>query len=120
MTGKEFLWQYIMIDRQIRSVKLQLDSMAELVSRNMMNDTFQHDINELSDNLKSLISESATVKKSILDKIQMIDNNECRDIMIKRYIEIKTVSRISKEMFMTRQGVYYHLGVGEKAISSLI
>ena len=39
MTGKEFLWQYIMIDRQIRSVKLQLDSMAELVSRNMMNDT---------------------------------------------------------------------------------
>ena len=25
MTGKEFLWQYIMIDRQIRSVKLQLD-----------------------------------------------------------------------------------------------
>lgn len=72
MTGKEFLWQYIMIDRQIRSVKLQLDSMAELVSRNMMNDTFQHDINELSDNLKSLISESATVKKSILDKIQIM------------------------------------------------
>ena len=70
--------------------------------------------------MKSLISESATVKKSILDKIQMIDNNECRDIMIKRYIEIKTVSRISKEMFMTRQGVYYHLDVGEKAISAMI
>lgn len=32
MTGKEFLWQYIMIDRQIRSVKLQLDSMVGFVN----------------------------------------------------------------------------------------
>lgn len=41
MTGKEFLLQYGMMNRQIRSVKLQLDDMMKLVSRNMMNDTFQ-------------------------------------------------------------------------------
>ena len=36
MTGKEFLWQYIMIDRQIRSVKLQLDSMIEVAKFNAL------------------------------------------------------------------------------------
>ena len=36
MTGKEFLWQYIMIDRQIRSVKLQLDSMVEVAKFNAL------------------------------------------------------------------------------------
>lgn len=38
MTGKEFLWQYIMIDRQIRSVKLQLDSMVEVAKFNALRD----------------------------------------------------------------------------------
>lgn len=36
LTGKEFLWQYIMIDRQIRSVKLQLDSMIALANTSAM------------------------------------------------------------------------------------
>ena len=103
MTGKEFLWQYIMIDRQIRSVKLQLDSMTEIAKE-----------------LKNLILESVAVKRRILDKILTIKNDECRDILTKRYIEIKTVSQIAREMFMSRQGVHYHLAAGEKAISSLI
>lgn len=120
MTGKEFLWQYIMIDRQIRSVKLQLDSMVEVAKFNALSDYFQHDIDALSDNLKCLIARSAIIKENILDAIQKIDNNECREILVKRYLDQKSVAQISREMFMTRQGVYYHLGVGEKAISSLI
>ena len=44
MTGKEFLWQYIMIDRQIRSVKLQLDGMKKMAERNLMLDIFQPEI----------------------------------------------------------------------------
>ena len=120
MTGKEFLWQYIMIDRQIRSVKLQLDSMVEVAKENAMSNIFQGEIANLKNKLKDLISKSARVKKEILDKILLIPNNERREILIKRYLENKAVVTISKEMFMTRQGVYYHLGVGEKAISSLI
>lgn len=94
--------------------------MKKMAERNMMLDTFQPEIDKLSDKLKKLISESAVIKKSILDKILTIQNNECREIMTKRYIELKTVSRISREMFISRQGVYYHLDVGEKAILSLI
>ena len=120
MTGKEFSWQYIMIDRQIRSVKLQLDSMVEVAKFNALSDYFQHDIDALSDKLKCLIARSAIIKENILDAIQKIDNNECREILVKRYLDQKSVAQISREMFMTRQGVYYHLGVGEKAISSLI
>lgn len=86
----------------------------------MMNDDFQVEITNLTNTLKNLISESAAIKKSILDKILTIENNECREILTKRYIEIKTVSRISREMFMSRQGIYYHLNIGEKLISSLI
>ena len=47
MTGKEFLWQYIMIDRQIRSVKLQLDSMTEVAKENAMSSVFQNEITGL-------------------------------------------------------------------------
>jgi len=120
LTGKEFLWQYIMIDRQIRSVKLQLDSMVEVAKENAMSNIFQGEIANLKNKLKDLISKSARVKKEILDKILLIPNNERREILIKRYLENKAVVTISKEMFMTYQGIYYHLGVGEKAISSLI
>ena len=118
MTGKEFLWQYIMIDCQIRSVKLQFDSMTEVAKENAMGSIFQNEITDLKNELKNLILESA-VKRRILDKILTIKNDECRDILT-RYIEIKTVSQIAREMFMSRQGVHYHLDVGEKAISSLI
>ena len=48
----------------------------------------------------------------------MIDNNECREILVKRYLDQKSVAQISREMFMTRQGVYYHLSIGEKKINS--
>ena len=56
-------------------------------------------------------------QKNILDAIQMIDNNECREILVKRYLDQKSVAQISREMFMTRQGVYYHLSIGEKKIN---
>ena len=105
MTGKEFLWQYIMIDRQIRSVKLQLDSMVEVAKENAMSNIFQGEI--------------ANLKKEILDKILLIPNNERREILIKRYLENKAVVTISKEMFMTYQGIYYHLDIGEKEIEKL-
>ena len=118
MTGKEFLWQYIMIDCQIRSVKLQLDSMTEVAKENAMGSIFQNETTDLKNELKNLILKSA-VKRRILDKILTIKNDECRDILT-RYIEIKTVSQIAREMFMSRQGVHYHLDVGEKTISSLI
>jgi len=120
LTGMEFLRQYIMIERQIRSIRLQLESTKELVSKNMLNNFFKPGIDDLTDSLKSLISKSVIVKENILNKIQTIENNECREILIKHYIELKTVSCISKEMFMTRQGVYYHLHAGEKSISALI
>ena len=107
-----------MIDCQIRSVKLQFDSMTEVAKENAMGSIFQNEIIDLKNELKNLILESA-VKRRILDKILTIKNDKCRDILT-RYIEIKTVSQIAREMFMSRQGVHYHLDVGEKAISSLI
>lgn len=58
MTGKEFLWRYIMIDRQIRSVKLQLDSMTEVAKENAMSSVFQDEITDLKNELKNLILES--------------------------------------------------------------
>lgn len=66
MTGKEFLWQYIMIDRQIRSVKLQLDSMVEVAKENAMSSVFQNEITDLKNELKNLISESALSKGAFL------------------------------------------------------
>ena len=97
MTGKEFLWQYIMIDRQIRSVKFQLDSMTEIAKENAMSSVFQNGITDLKNELKNLILESAAVKRCILDRIQMIENDERRQILIKRYLDNKTVVTISKE-----------------------
>lgn len=120
MTGKEFLCQYILIDRQIRSVRLQLDDIKKAAEKNQMIDDFQPEIDELSDKLKRLISKSVIVKGTILDKILTIENNECREILIKKYIDEKSVAQISREMFMTTQGVRYHLKVGETKIASLI
>ena len=65
MIGKEFLWQYIMIDRQIRSVKFQLDSMTEIAKENAMSSVFQNEITDLKNELKNLILESAAVKRCI-------------------------------------------------------
>lgn len=120
MTDKEFLWQYIMIDRQIRSMRLQLDSMTEVTKENAMSSVFQNEITDLKNELKNLIPESAAVKRCILNRIQMIENDERRQILIKCYLDNKTVVTISKEMFMTYQGIYYHLEIGEKGIEKLI
>lgn len=120
LTGKEFLEQYAIIDRQIRSVKLQLDGMKKIAEQNMMIDTFQPEIDELSDKLKRLISESAIIKSTILDKILLLKNDNCRTALIGRYIELKSVTEIAKEIYVTRQGVYYHLDVGEKEIEKYI
>ena len=109
MTGKEFLWQYIMIDRQIRSVKLQLDSMTEVAKENAMSSVFQNEITDLKNELKNLILESAAVKRRILDRVQMIENDERRQILIKRYLDNKTVVTISKELFMSYQLSLIHI-----------
>ena len=61
MTGKEFLWQYIMIDRKIRSVKLQLDSMVEVAKENAMSNIFQGEIANLKNKLKDLITRNRLV-----------------------------------------------------------
>ena len=97
MTGKEFLWQYIMIDRKIRSVKLQLDSMIALI-----------------------VDNGNLVKMQMINKIQQIENDNRREIFIRKYIKFESIVKISKEMFISRQGIYYHLELGEKEIEKLI
>lgn len=95
MTGKEFLEQYSIIDRQIRSVKLQLDGMKNMAERNQMLDDFQPEISELSDRLKNLISRSTVAKKEILEMIQQLNNDNRRKTLIKYYIELKTKAQIA-------------------------
>ena len=75
---------------------------------------------ELETAVQKQLLESAAVKRRIFDRIQIIENDERRQILIKRYLDNKTVVTISKEMFMTYQGVYYHLEIGEKEIEKLI
>ena len=110
MTGKEFLWQYIMIDRQIRSVKLQLDSMIALANTSAMQDHLQSEIDDLAN----------LVKMQMINKIQQIENDNRREILIRKYIKFESIVKISKEMFISRQGIYYHLELGEKEIEKLI
>lgn len=120
MTGKEFLWQYIIIDRQIRSVRLQLDSMIALANVSSMQDYLQSEINSLTDDLKSLIDNGNVVKAQMIKKIQQIENDNRREIFIRKYIKFESIIKISKEMFISRQGIYYHLELGEKEIEQLI
>lgn len=120
MTGKEFLWQYIMIDRQIRSVKFQLDSMIALANTSAMQDYLQSEIDSLTNTLKSLIDNGNAIKVQMIEKIQQIENDNRREILIRKYIKFESIVKISKEMFISRQGIYYHLEVGEKEIEQLI
>lgn len=120
MTGKEFLRQYAIIDRQIQSIKLQLDGITKMAHDNAKNIDFHPEIDSLNKRQEELILESVTVRKNILDRIHRIENIERRQILIKRYLESKSVTAISREMFMTYQGVYYHLEIGEKEIEKLI
>lgn len=62
MTGKEFLWQYIMIVRKIRSVKLQLDSMIALANTSAMQDHLQSKIDDLTNSLKLIVDNGNLVK----------------------------------------------------------
>lgn len=116
MTGKEFLEQYAIIDRKIKAKKIQIDS----YDTNLDKYIFVPEITLFTDELKDLVAKSIQVKKDILDKIQLIDNTERRQILIKKYIELKRTTQIAREMFMTYQGVYYHLNIGEKEIEKFI
>ena len=118
MTGKEFLWQYIMIDRKIRSVKLQLDSMIALANTSAMQDHLQSKIDDLTNSLKLIVDNGNLVK--MINKIQQIENDNRREILIRKYIKFESIVKISKEMFISRQGIYYHLELGEKEIEKLI
>lgn len=118
MTGKEFLWQYIMIDRKIRSVKLQLDSMIALANTSAMQDHLQSEIDDLTNSLKLIVDNGNLVK--MINKIQQIENDNRREILIRKYIKFESIVKISKEMFISRQGIYYHLELGEKEIEKLI
>lgn len=116
MTGKEFLEQYSIIERKIRSVKIQIDSHDSTLDKYV----FVPEIALLTDELKDLVAESMKIKKEILEKIQMVDNVERHQILVKKYIELKSTTQIAREMFMTYQGVRYHLNIGEKEIEKFI
>lgn len=120
LTGKEFLEQYAIIDRQIRGVKLQLDSMNILAKTSAMQDYLQSEIENLTNTLKSMVDNGNEVKVQMIEKIQQIENDNRREILIKKYIKLDSIIKISKEMFISRQGIYYHLEVGEKEIEQLI
>lgn len=120
MTGKEFLEQYGMISRQIRSVKLQLDGTLEMAERNTMQEYIQNDIDNLKGKLETLIWNSKLIKCRIIRKIGLLDNDNRREILMRKYIKFESTARISREMFMTRQSVYYHLDIGEKEIERFI
>lgn len=119
MTGKEFLSQYVMVDRQIKSLQIQLDSMRKMSESGSGQDVFKAECANLSCKLKSFVSKSVTLKQDILDKIQHIENYERREILTKRYIQEKTIANISREMFMTSTGVRYHLDKGEKEVEKM-
>jgi hypothetical protein len=120
LTGKEFLEQYAIIDRQIRSVKLQLDSMNILAKTSAMQDYLQSEIENLTNTLKSMVDNGNAVKVQMIEKIQQIENDNRREILIRKYIKLDSIIKISKEMFISRQGIYYHLELGEKEIEQLI
>ena len=59
-------------------------------------------------------------KTKMINKIQQIENDNRREILIRKYIKFESIVKISKEMFISRQGIYYHLELGEKEIEKLI
>lgn len=109
-----------MIDRQIRSTKLQLDSMIALANTSAMQDYLQAEIDSLTNTLKSMVDNGNAVKVQMIEKIQQIAKNNRREILIRKYIKFESIVKISKEMFISRQGIYYHIELGEKEIEQLI
>lgn len=104
----------------IRSVKLQLDSMIALANTSAMQDHLQSKIDDLTNSLKLIVDNGNLVKMQMINKIQQIENDNRREILIRKYIKFESIVKISKEMFISRQGIYYHLELGEKEIEKLI
>ena len=97
-----------------------LDGTLEMAERNTMQEYIQNDIDNLKGKLETLIWDSKLIKCRIIRKIGLLDNDNRREILMRKYIKFESTARISREMFMTRQGVYYHLDIGEKEIERFI
>ena len=97
MTGKEFLWQYIMIDRKIRSVKLQLDSMIALANTSAMQDHLQSKIDDLTNSLKLIVDNGNLVKMQMINKIQQIENDNRREISLESTSNLRALSKFQKK-----------------------
>ena len=69
---------------------------------------------------KLIVDNGNLVKMQMINKIQQIENDNRREILIRKYIKFESIVKISKEMFISRQGIYYHLELGEKEIEKLI
>lgn len=67
-----------------------------------------------------IVDNGNLVKVRMINKIQQIENDNRREILIRKYIKFESIVKISKEMFISRQGIYYHLELGEKEIEKLI
>ena len=67
-----------------------------------------------------IVDNGNLVKVQMINKIQQIENDNRREILIRKYIKFESIVKISKEMFISRQGIYYHLELGEKEIEKLI
>ena len=86
----------------------------------LIDDNMVFDIDNLKGKLETLIWDSKLIKCRIIRKIGLLDNDNRREILMRKYIKFESTARISREMFMTRQGVYYHLDIGEKEIERFI
>ena len=105
MTGKEFLWQYIMIDRQIRSVKFQLDSMIALANTSAMQDHLQSEIDDLANSLKLIVDNGNLVKMQMINKIQQIENDNRREILIESTSNLRALSKFQRKIQFYQYGV---------------
>ena len=70
-----------MIDRQIRSVRFQLDSMIALANISAMQDHLQSEIDDLANSLKLIVDNGNLVKMQMINKIQQIENDNRREIL---------------------------------------
>lgn len=120
MTAKKFLGQYAIIDRRIQSAKLQLDSITISAKRNDTQSFMQEEVNRETEILKNLIEKGNVIKVEIMGKIHQIQNDNRREILIRKYIKLESTAKISREMFISRQGVYYHLAIGQEEIRQIL
>lgn len=90
--------------------------MIALANTSAMQDHLQSKIDDLTNSLKLIVDNGNLVKMQMINKIQQIENDNRREILIRKYIKFESIVKISKEMFISRQGIYYHLELGEKEI----